>query len=133
MKVQNLSGKITNWSLTGYSTNKKKGKSDLHLKARKLLKEVYKSTSLLEEISIPIDSGITLFLDFYLPLFHKAFEVMGQQHFSYSSFFHGSIENFKRSKSNDSKKLEWCELNGITLIYLNFDESEEEWKQKILN
>ncbi|MEK6883455.1 MAG: hypothetical protein AABY22_27760, partial [Nanoarchaeota archaeon] len=105
MKTKTLSGKILTWPLTGYD-NQPTNKSDLHLTARKLLRKVYSTCRILEEVSCPIDSGVVLYLDFYIPLFKIAIEVQGQQHFSYSSFFHGSTDAFKRSKANDKKKLE---------------------------
>lgn len=82
---------------------------------------------------IVIEGKKKLFLDFYIPTFGLAIEVHGQQHFEFSSFYHKSKLDFMLSQANDNKKAEWCQLNGINLIVLAYNEKEEEWKAKLEN
>jgi hypothetical protein len=82
----------------------------------------------MEEVPLP---GTPLRFDFYLPHYEVAVEVHGEQHYSYSSFFHGTQWDFIQAKRNDRMKKEWCELNGITLIELPYNESEKEWEKRL--
>jgi hypothetical protein len=134
LKIHNLDGKIETWNLAGYqvtSSNDRSARSKLHLEARKLIHEVFSPMVILEEVPIPIKRGITLYLDFFLPLRRIAIEVNGKQHGVFTPFYHQTVADFKRSKHNDQLKREWCELNGITLIEFNYDESLQDWKDKI--
>jgi hypothetical protein len=40
---------------------------------------------------------------------------------------------FVKAKKRDADKKEWCELNSIQYIDLPFDETEDQWKKRILD
>jgi hypothetical protein len=117
--------------------NKIRGKcSDLHLRARKLLKQIFPVEMIFEEVTLPgskTQSNDLLYVDFLLPSKSLAFEVQGQQHSEYVPFFHENKQGFGKAKVRDSYKREWCELNNILLIELGYNEPDEQWRLKIEN
>lgn len=131
MNVVNLDGSEMSWKPRGkndlFDTGKK---SSLHLKVRELLRDKYPTVRVLEEVSIPIKRRKTQFFDFYIPIKNTAIEVHGEQHFTMSSMFHKTRADFIRQKRNDREKQEWCDLNGIKLIVLRYDE-EDKWPDQI--
>lgn len=131
MKVIGLNNRVCNWPPTGCipSVDDLRPRSKLHLRARKLLCELYPTQSILEEIPIP---GSRLHFDFYIPSKYLAIEVQGQQHTEQSSLFHSSKLDFVSTTKNDKRKVEWCNNNNIKLIYLNYNEDDIIWKQTIL-
>jgi hypothetical protein len=132
MRVTDLSGKEHSWNLSGYRTfnDDKRPRSNLHIRARQLLRIVYDNDTILEEVAMP---GEHLYLDFYLPSRKTAFEVQGEQHFKQNAHFHKNDLDFKRSQQRDSRKRRWCELNNITLIELPFNESAQEWLNRMVS
>lgn len=108
-------------------------KSQLHLQARTLLKECFPTLQVLEEIPIQLRKSEHLILDFYLPLNKKCIEVHGEQHYKFTRFYHKDMMGFIRHKKRDQEKKEWCELNGISYIELPYDESIDQWKQRLIN
>lgn len=132
MKVRDTKGKSWSWNLNGYipSNLELRPRSDLHIKARELLKELYINDPLLEEVPLP---GENLFCDFYLPIRKLAIEVHGAQHYKYTPHFHGNIKEFMASKERDNRKKDWFNINGIRLIVLDYNEKVDEWKNKIIN
>ena len=130
MKVVDLNGRESHWQLAGHTT-KRENCSSLHTETRHLLKEIYPNIQILEEVPIRIYAKKTLYLDFYLPMYHKAIEVHGQQHYVFSKHFHESAYLFKKTKLNDELKEEWCVKNGISLVVLPWNRKEE-WKALIL-
>tara|TARA_R100001230_G_C5556573_1_gene82519 strand:- start:421 stop:552 length:132 start_codon:yes stop_codon:yes gene_type:complete len=38
---------------------------------------------------------------------------------------------FAKAKKRDREKLEWCELNGITVVELSYEEDEDEWRTRL--
>ncbi len=132
MKVKGLDGKTHSWYLVGYQPNlsDERMRSELHLRVRALLKEMFKSERLLEEVPLPGSGG--LFGDFYLPQSKIMVEAHGRQHYEYVAHFHQNPLGFMQSKKRDNNKADWCSLNGITLIVLPYNEDSEAWKQKIL-
>lgn len=131
MKVKDLKGKEFTWKLTGYfpREDSTRPRSDGHTRCRELLRTLFPSFLILEEVLLP---GVdTLYLDFFIPLEMLAIEVHGQQHYRYSQHFHGSKSNFIRALENDRKKVRWCEINNIDLVILNDTESVDEWRHKI--
>jgi hypothetical protein len=133
-KIIDLDGNYQTWSLTKGSLNGKlSGKSDPHLQARGLIKDIYPTLQILEEIPIPLRKAETLYLDFYLPLIKKCIEVHGEQHYKFVAFYHQNIMGFAKQKKRDNEKKEWCENNGIQYIELPYNENLEQWKQRILS
>jgi hypothetical protein len=60
-----------------------------------------------------------------------AFEVHGEQHYEYCPFFHKSKADFLKAKARDEDKIEWCQINDIQIIVLNFKENDDEWRKHI--
>jgi len=133
MRVIDLNGEYSNWKITGHipKANDKRLRSQYHLKARSLLKEIYPTCPILEEVPISIRRSETLFLDFYIPLHSLCVEVHGEQHFKFNSFHYTSKLSFFKAKARDRDKKEWCDLNDITIIEFNFNEDVDDWRRKI--
>ena len=98
MRVIDLNGEYSNWKITGHipKANDKRLRSQYHLKARSLLKEIYPTCPILEEVPISIRRSETLFLDFYIPLHSLCVEVHGEQHYSVPIFAADTHENWFR-------------------------------------
>ena len=64
-------------------------------------------------------------------MYFVGIEVQGQQHDEYIPHFHKSKREFVAAQHRDRLKLEWCELNEITLIYFRWDETTDEWRRKL--
>lgn len=137
MKVIGINGKEYFWNLTAYNifNDDNRKRSKYHLRARSLLKEIYNSYRILEEVKLPGSTAKhrkgVLYLDFYIPQIKRAFEVHGQQHYEHISFFHNEKKDFLLAKAKDEDKITWCELNDISLTILKYSESDDEWRQRI--
>lgn len=75
-------------------------------------------------------------LDFYLPHYHAAIECQGQQHF-YPVDFAGKGEEWAKEKFHhvqqlDQEKKELCEIHGIRIFYIKYDEPTENAVERIL-
>lgn len=133
MLVKDLDGNTSNWLLTGnMSKGKISNRSSLHLKARELIISIYPTLQILEEVPIHTRRSDTLFLDFYIPLKRICFEVHGEQHYKFVSFYHSNILNFIKSQKRDREKQEWCEINTIKYIALPYNQ-EKDWSNYIVN
>jgi hypothetical protein len=134
MKVRDLEGNITAWKLTGQivTATDKRSRSKLHVRARKILYEMFPTMKILEEVPIKPRGSKTQYLDFYINQIKLAVEVHGQQHYKFNTMFHASARDFLNQKKNDADKQEWCWLNNITHIELPYNEDIEQWKNKII-
>lgn len=130
MKVKDLDGNEYNLNLTKKKSRSRK-KSAPYLKAVELVKEIFPNLAICDEIAIKIKPGKTLYLDMYLPTMELVIEVHGKQHFEYTPHYHKHKHRFGRSKLNDDLKKEWCELNGIRYVGLAYNESRDEWADKL--
>ena len=137
MKVVGLNGREYNLNLQKYDVkaNDKRKRSKHHVRARKLIKEVYHSYRILEEVKLPGSTSThkrsVLYLDFFIPNIRKAVEVHGRQHYEYTPFFHKSKADFILAKARDEDKIEWCELNNIEIVTLKYSGSDDEWRKTI--
>jgi hypothetical protein len=132
MQVKDLDGNSTTWHLTGnISKGRLEGKSSLHLRARKLLKDLYPTMQILEEVSIPLRRSEVLYLDFYIPLIRRCIETHGEQHYAFVAHYHPNRLSFLKSQKRDKEKKTWCEINGITYIDLPYNQNDEEWLNRI--
>ncbi|NBO99219.1 MAG: hypothetical protein EBU90_03705 [Proteobacteria bacterium] len=137
MKVRGINGKEYVWNLSKYDIfyDDTRKRSKYHLRARNLLKEIYHSYRILEEVKLPGSTALhrksVLYLDFYIPSIKLGVEVHGEQHYEYCPFFHKSKADFLKSKARDEDKIDWCTLNGIKIVILNYKESDDEWRQQI--
>lgn len=137
MKVIGINGKEYVWNLTGYDVfnDDKRKRSKYHIRARNLLKELFHSYRILEEVKLPGSTELhrksVLYLDFYIPSIKLAIEVHGQQHYEFCPFFHRSKADFLKGQARDEDKITWCELNDIRLVTFKYTESDDEWRQRI--
>lgn len=107
------------------STKRKtRAKSAPHQKALSLLLEILPGIPIFEEVSLP---GSGLYLDIFLPSASLAIEVHGRQHYEFVPFFHKCKADFLIARKRDRQKQEWCDINGIALAILPYDE-EDKWK-----
>lgn len=131
MKFFGLDGKEYSVMLSSakrYDENK----SGLHLRAKELLKCIFPYDIIYEDITLPgTGKGTPLYADFFIPLRKIIIEVNGEQHFKHVHFYHKTKMDFFKSKNRDKRKSEWCEINGITLINLNYNQSNEQWEEII--
>ena len=132
-KVKDLNGREVVWNLSANVplADDTRPRSAGHLRARALLKQLYPTDRILEEVTLPI--APVLYLDFYLPFRKLAVEVQGKQHFEYTPLFHDSKAAFIRSQANDRRKAEWCALNGIKLAILEGAAEDAEWMEIVLS
>ena len=137
MKIKGLNVREYNLNLSKYDVkaNDKRKRSKHHVRARKLIREVYHSYRILEEVKLPGSTSANkksvLYLDFFIPNIRKAFEVHGRQHYEHIPFFHKTKADFILAKARDEDKIEWCELNNIELIELKYSGSDDEWRKSI--
>ena len=137
MKVLGLNGREYNLNLSKYdvkATDKRK-RSKHHIRARKIINEVYHSYRVLEEVKLPGSTSShkksVLYLDFFIPNIKKAFEVHGRQHYEHIPFFHRTNAAFLLAKGRDEEKIEWCELHSIEIITLKYSGDDDEWRSTI--
>lgn len=90
-------------------------------RVREALSEAFPNTTILAEEYVPY-KGIRLFFDFYLPSLNLYVEVQGIQHTEFNSHFHVDAAAFRAAKKRDALKKEWCSLNDVTLVCINYDE-----------
>ncbi len=108
-------------------------RSELHIRARKILKSLFPCDKILEEVTLPGSkkNGSVLYADFFIPSRSLMVEVHGKQHYEYIPFFHGSKLGFVKSKLRDNDKKEWCDINNIELVELPYNLTDEEWRDII--
>ncbi|NBQ16780.1 hypothetical protein EBU24_00490 [bacterium] len=134
MLIKDLDGGSHNWLLTGnMAKGKITNKSSLHLQARPLIATAYPTLQILEEVPIPLRKNETLYLDFYIPLKKVCFEVHGEQHYKFVPFYHSNVLSFLKGQKRDKEKQEWCELNNIKYIVLDYNEPAAIWMERIKN
>lgn len=133
MKVRDLDLNEYNISLSGHVVKgvELRPRSQYHVLARDILKEIFPTVHIIEEIPIRLRNGYNAYLDFFINQFKMVIEVHGQQHYKFTPMFHSSIHDFIKQKRRDSDIIEWCAINNFTYIELKYNESEEEWKKKI--
>lgn len=110
-----------------------KQKSDLHLRARKILKSFFPCDKILEEVTLhgANRNGGVLYADFLLPSQSILIEVHGEQHYSYNKFFHDNKLAFLKAKMRDNDKIAWCDNNNLSYVELPFGETDEQWSDRI--
>lgn len=127
MKVYDLNG---DEHTLYFRSAPRSNKSILHDSALKLLKELFPTSIICEEIKLP---GTKLYADIVLPHLYLMIEVQGEQHFKFAKHFHKNKVAFNHSLYRDGDKIEWCNLNKFDLIYLNHHEDLDTWRHKIIN
>lgn len=127
MKTIGLDGKEFKVKLSRVDTEGEH-KSSGHLKCREILKKLYPSDGIFEEVII----FPGLIVDFILPLRRLVLEVNGIQHYQMVKFFQKNLIKFNGQKSRDAAKVEWAKLNKFTLICLDTRE-QDKWEAQILD
>lgn len=107
-----------------------KFKSSLHQKAYEIIKSIYPLYPLYEETKL-CGTKNDLYIDMFIPSLGLMFEIQGEQHYKFNPFFHQNIAGYARANARDQEKRNWCEINGITLIELAYNETEETWINKV--
>lgn len=95
------------------------GRGKFQTEVGELLVEKYPTAIILEEFPC---KGEGLFLDFFLPRIALAIEVQGSQHTKFNKFFHKDKAAFMASKMRDKIKEQWCVINKIKLIKIEWGE-----------
>lgn len=124
MKFKTLSGRTKTGDITKYYVDwdeacrgkSKWGKFQYDIK--QFLKKYWKDHIVCEEFPCLGTAGggnKTLKIDLINFTRNSAIEVNGEQHRSYSPFFHGDRQGFFKQIERDARKSEWCELNDIDL------------------
>lgn len=131
MQVKSLDGIVSTLNLKGgISKGSSLNKSALHLEARNLIKKLYPTMQILEEITIYPKKNEVMYLDFYIPLLKKCVEVHGEQHYKFIPFYHNNILSFVKAQKRDRDKKEWCSINGIDYCELPFNQTQN-WESII--
>lgn len=133
MKVTGLDGKIYNWNITKYKPKNKCSK--YHLRARLLLQNEFPFEKIYEELKLPGTKNERqirpLFADFFISNINVIVEVQGEQHYKFNNFFFDNKLEFYRAQSRDRNKQEWCRINNIYLVHFPYNETNEQWLEKI--
>ena len=134
MKIQDLDGNIYKWKIEGsiVRSNDQRPRSQLHLTARSLIKEIYPTLQICEEVSAQIKRDRKVFLDFYINTIKTVVEVHGQQHYKFNSLYHTSAQDFLNQKKRDQDLQDWCVLNNLNYIELPFNEDKDKWRQRLI-
>lgn len=127
MKIK-WKGRTYTFSPSFQANKKTQNKSQFHLRARQILSIKYSGYQIFEEVKLP---GTRMFVDFYIPAFKMFVEVQGQQHDTYNNHFYENKLKFYKAKARDGEKKLWCEENGFTLVELWYNETDEEWNNKL--
>ena len=102
MIIKDLEGNSHKWQLTGnMAYGKSENKSTLHLRTRKILKDLFPTLQILEEVAIPLRKAETLYLDFYMPLNKTCVEVHGEQHYKFVPHYHNNVLGFMKHKKRE--------------------------------
>jgi hypothetical protein len=125
MIVLGFDGRQHNWPPPASRCCVATNQSELHLRAKAILKKKYSTMVILEEVPIP---GSQLKLDFFVPQLIMAVEVQGQQHTKFNPHFYKDKTAFRRAQLNDQAKKEWCEQHGLNFVELNYDGNDDDWK-----
>ena len=133
MKVKDLDFNEHRLNLKGrvVKADESRPRSSYHLTARGILKQLFPTSQVLEEVPVILRKGKNISLDFFISQFRIVVEVPGQQHYKFTPMFHASAQDFIKQKKRDADLKEWCELNNLTYIELRYDEKPEEWINKI--
>jgi hypothetical protein len=133
MKIIGLDGKEYLWNVTKYKARAKCSK--LHARARTVLTTEFPYDTIYEELTLPglKDERQTspLYADFFVPTRQLMVEVQGEQHYKFNSHFFDNKIEFFRAQARDRLKQEWCHINEFMLVQLPYNETDEQWLQRI--
>lgn len=98
------------------------GRGKFQTQVGNILAELFPGDVICEEFPCV---GEGLHLDFFIPRKTLAIEVQGAQHNKFVEYFHGDIDGFKLQKERDRRKSEWCEINKIRLVKIDWGAKRE--------
>lgn len=127
MKITGLDGKLYNFNIKKTEIDDEH-RSSFHLKARKIIEEVFPKDIYIEEVILPGTDNLRA--DFILPLRRLIIEVHGKQHYQFTPYFHKNLKDFGDSKKRDLDKILWCRINKIILVELD-TRDESDWQLRI--
>jgi hypothetical protein len=133
MKIRDLDGNIHKWKVEGsvVRSNDQRPRSQLHLTARSLIKEIYPTLQICEEVVVQIRLNQRVFLDFYINTIKTVIEVHGSQHYKFNTLYHSCAQDFLNQKKRDIDLQDWCSLNNLNYIELPFNEDTDQWHQRL--
>ena len=137
MKAVGFDGRQRNWNLNGKKPKKNSTRacSNLHVRARHILNELFPTYRVLEEVKLPGAQTSTrqagLYADFFILEKMLIVEVNGRQHYEFVPFYHKTKKDFYKGKVRDRDKREWCEINDITIVSLKYTDTDDEWREAI--
>lgn len=102
------------------------GRGKFQSQVGEILDDLFPGCHVLEEFPC---KGDALYLDFFIPRRLIAVEVQGDQHKKFNPFFHKTQADFLAQKNRDRRKVQWCEINKIHLVKIDYGES----KTNIIN
>ena len=98
------------------------GRGKFQSEVGNILSEIFPGDVICEEFPC---SGENLSLDYFVPRKKVAVEVQGRQHYQFVEFFHGDKDGFEKQQKRDTRKEEWCKLNGIRLVKIDTGEKRD--------
>lgn len=114
MILLDLKGRKKNVHISKYKIDWSSQRASVpQYRTKQFLKEFWNGDSVCEEFVIPASRLRVDLINFSKMI---AVEVSGQQHESFSKFFHKSRIGFIKSIKRDFQKIKWLELNNIKLI-----------------
>ena len=133
MKITDLEGNIHRWKSEGTTVrfNEQRPRSQLHKKARLLLRDIYPTLQICEEVLVPLRRDKKIFLDFYINTIKTVVEVHGAQHYKFNSLYHSCAQDFLNQQKRDMDLRDWCYLNNLNYIEFPFNEDEQQWHQRL--
>lgn len=132
MLIIGLDDKEYKWNVSKYAHNERSTASSGHIKTRELLKEIFPFDKVYEEVPLPGTGRQPLYADFFIPTRRLMIEIHGVQHFSFTPFFHKNKIAFYKAKTRDRNKQNWCDNNDIQLVILKDTDTEDEWREQIV-
>ena len=122
MRLYNVRGRLQSKNVNKYLIDwDAKCKSKIQKKVKDFFRRHWESHVVYEEFPV---FGSRLKVDLLNATKRIAVEVQGQQHTSYSKFFHGSRTGYWKSIKRDVTKENWLINNEFQLVEVNYDEVE---------
>lgn len=103
-------------------------KSKFQWRVGNVIAKLFPTEHILEDFAVP---GEMLYIDFFIPRLKLAIEADGEQHGSYNSFYHRTPDGYKRALERDARKSMWCQINGVRLVRIAYDDDDVEIISKI--
>lgn len=120
MRLYNVNGRLQSRNVSRYLIDwDGKCRSKIQSRVKQFLKKFWENHVVYEEFPV---FGTRLKVDLVNATKYIAIEVQGQQHTSYSKFFHGSRTGYWKSIKRDVQKENWLVSNNFRLIEINYDE-----------